>query len=266
MRKAIFFDIDGTLINSFGGRKDISPRVKKSLRLLQKEGHYIFIATGRPYAFLDEVIRDFGFDGYILANGAHVMVNEKTIHSQSMEEKFVKSFVSMLDKNKIEYVLEDEKNSYLKPSQKNFADFFEKIGILEECFKPEYELDSLQVHKIEVLCPTSKILNDCIEFISEYPQYNYCNSIHPTHLEVYLKENHKASGILKAIDYLDIPIEQTYAFGDGMNDIEMLSTVGCGIAMGNASSEVKKYAKQITEGVDCDGVASGIEKYVLNAI
>ena len=72
----------------------------------------------------------------------------------------------------------------------------------------------------------------------------------------------KAHGILKVLDILNIPIEDSYAFGDGINDIEMLSTVGCGIAMGNASDEVKKYAHKVTESVHDDGVAVGIKEYV----
>ena len=81
--------------------------------------------------------------------------------------------------------------------------------------------------------------------------------------ELYAKKNTKASGIIKALEILNIPIENSYAFGDGNNDIEMLSTVGCGIAMGNASDEVKGHAKVVTDTVQNDGVASGIEKYIL---
>lgn len=83
-------------------------------------------------------------------------------------------------------------------------------------------------------------------------------------LEIYLKERDKAAGILEALSYLNIPIEQTYAFGDGTNDIEMLETIGCGIAMGNASDEVKKYANVITGTITNDWVSIGIEKYILN--
>ena len=54
-------------------------------------------------------------------------------------------------------------------------------------------------------------------------------------LELYLKKNTKGTAILKAIEYLGIPIENTFAFGDGKNDIEMLSTVGCGMAIGESS-------------------------------
>ena len=68
MKKAIFFDIDGTLIECFGGIVDMSEKVKNAIYSLQKKGHYVFIATGRPYAFLSQAILDFGFDGFILAN------------------------------------------------------------------------------------------------------------------------------------------------------------------------------------------------------
>lgn len=93
-------------------------------------------------------------------------------------------------------------------------------------------------------------------------EYGYFSSVSEKAYEIYLKRNTKAHGILKVLDILNIPIENSYAFGDGINDIEMLSTVGCGIAMGNASDEVKKYAHKVTESVHDDGVAVGIKEYV----
>ena len=108
MKKVIFFDIDGTLIDSHNGKKDISSRVKQSLRDLQRRGHYVFIATGRPYAFLSKVIREFGFDGYVLANGAHVIVDGKKIHSKAIDNGILKNLVSHLGNKNLEFVLEDE--------------------------------------------------------------------------------------------------------------------------------------------------------------
>ena len=92
--------------------------------------------------------------------------------------------------------------------------------------------------------------------------YNYIHSEEKS-FELYSKTNTKASGILKVLEYLNIPLENSYAFGDGKNDIEMLSTVGCGIAMGNASDEVKNYAKKVTETIQNDGIALEIEKFIL---
>ena len=77
MKKAIFLDIDGTLIDCMDGIKDITPNVKKAIKKVQEKGDYAFISTGRPYALLDKNILDFGFDGFILANGAHVIINNK---------------------------------------------------------------------------------------------------------------------------------------------------------------------------------------------
>ncbi len=236
------------------------------LCLLQQEGHYVFIATGRPYAFLDKHILEFGFDGYILMNGPQVIINDQMIHSKPMDNQFMRKLVEMFENKGIQYVLEDDKHCYLDEKSKDFYSFYERINIPRDCFKCKYDAKQLDVYKVEVFCPSEDILNECIEFIKQYPEYGYFHSIHCTHLELYFKESHKASGILKVLEYLNIPIENSYAFGDGVNDIEMLSTVGCGIAMGNASDEVKKYAKKVTDTVCNDSVAVGVEKYILNCM
>ena len=264
MKKVIFFDIDGTLIDSHNGKKDISSRVKQSLRDLQRRGHYVFIATGRPYAFLSKVIREFGFDGYVLANGAHVIVDGKKIHSKAIDNGILKNLVSHLENKNLEFVLEDETCVYAYENYEKIWPFYEQYGILKDYFMLDYEVDQVNAFKIEVLCPKPEDLEYCIEFLKNHEEYTYCHSVHPTHLEIYLKENHKATGILKVLDYLNISIENTYAFGDGSNDIEMLETVGCGIAMGNASDEVKKYANVVTDIVANDGIVSGVEKYILS--
>ena len=94
MRKAIFLDIDGTLIDCMGDIKDITSNVKKAIKKVQEKGDYVFVATGRPYALLDKNILDFGFDGFILANGAHVIINNETIYSEPIEKEFIKNIVT----------------------------------------------------------------------------------------------------------------------------------------------------------------------------
>ena len=81
---------------------------------------------------------------------------------------------------------------------------------------------------------------------------------------MYSTKNTKASGILKILDHYGIEVKDSYAFGDGKNDIEMLNTVGRGIAMGNASEEIKQHADKVTLSVSEDGVAKGIEKFIFN--
>lgn len=264
MRKAVFLDIDGTLLDCAGQIKTITPNVKKAIRQLQANGDYVFIATGRPYAFLSQEILEFGFDGFILTNGAQVILHNKTIYKEPMEKNFVKQLVQTFEKYDIQYILEGDNDSYMKACYKEFYDFYETFGIFKNKIKGDYNLEEIEVQKVEALCPTKEALAFCLSFLNEHPGYDHFASMDAKSVEIYSKKNTKATGILEALKYLDIPIKQSYAFGDGKNDIEMLEAVGCGIAMGNASDEVKKYADKVTDTVQNDGVAAGIEKYILS--
>ena len=75
-----------------------------------------------------------------------------------------------------------------------------------------------------------------------------------------LKVTRKGTACEYLCQKLNIPKENTYAFGDGENDIEMLHLVGTSIAMGNADDEVKKHASTVTLTVDEDGIADFFEK------
>ena len=88
--KAVFFDIDGTLIE--GTHPDyryMRENVQKAIRKLQEQGHYVFIASGRSLAFLDEKIRNFGFDGYVLLNGSVIFFHDKIIYRAPLKKSFV---------------------------------------------------------------------------------------------------------------------------------------------------------------------------------
>lgn len=263
MKRIVFFDIDGTLIDSMKGIKDISPKVKKAIKEIQECGYYAFIATGRPYAFLPQSILEFGFDGFILANGAHIIIDNKNIYSDAIEKVFIKDFVDELENNNIEYVLQGEKHCYMRKDFNNFHDYLDKIEVSKTYIKDEYNCEDIDVYKVEVLCEDDNIESLCLDIIKKNPQCDYFSSVNKKAIEVYVKNNTKSKAILKVIDILNIPIENTYAFGDGKNDIDMLKKVKYGIAMGNASGEVKLVANHVTDSVYNDGVALGIMKFMV---
>lgn len=265
MRKVIFFDIDGTLINSLGGTMNMTPKVKEAIRRLQAKGHYVFIATGRPYAFISDEIMQFGFDGFILANGAQVILNDKIIFKDKIDKSFVNKAIETFEALGMEYILEDEYYSYMKAEYEAYYKFYLEVGASSQLIKREYDRDTIEVQKIEMRCPTEEAYQICLDFIQAHPDYDYWHSISAKAFELYPRRNTKATGILRLLEHLGVPIENSYAFGDGKNDIEMLGTVGCGIAMGNASDEVKQHAKVVTACVEHDGVATGVEKYILNS-
>ena len=78
--------------------------------------------------------------------------------------------------------------------------------------------------------------------------------------DVNLTNSNKAVGITKLLEKLGIAPDEAVAFGDGLNDIEMLSLVGTGVAMGASSDELKQAANMVTLSAEEDGVAYGLEK------
>ncbi|MBD7912842.1 HAD family hydrolase [Clostridium cibarium] len=261
MKKAIFFDIDGTLMDCLNGITDITDKVKKAIRKLQQKGNYVFIATGRPYAFLNDALYDFGFDGFVLTNGAYVKIKDRCIYKEPIDKELIKELVINFERNNIEYILQGEIYSYIKDEYKKLHSIYDSYSIPKKYLQDDYNLEEVDIYKIEMVCNDKSGIEYCSSLIEG--KLDYIHNEDGGLFELYSKTNSKASGILRALEYLGIPIENSYAFGDGKNDIEMLSTVGCGIAMGNADDYVKSYAKKITDTVQNDGVALEIEKFIL---
>lgn len=262
MKKIIFLDVDGTLIDGSNGMQSMSLRTKMAIRKVQDAGHYVFIASGRPYAFIDKELFSFGFDGFVFMNGAAVMVDHTFIYKKALDKNFINRAIALFEKNNIEYVLQGEKEVYIKQEYKKLHSDFDEYGISKEYFINEYNVAEIDVYKMEMMCEDAKGQEVCKSLRKDNMEYLQ-DPTRGMKFEIYSKTESKATGILKVLQHLKIPIENSYAFGDGKNDIEMLTTVGCGIAMGNASDEVKRCANYVVATVHQDGVADGLEQYVL---
>ena len=68
MTKVLFFDIDGTLTDTHGGLPEIPAGAQRKMKELQERGYLLFLASGRPYAFIPEILTNFGFDGAVNIN------------------------------------------------------------------------------------------------------------------------------------------------------------------------------------------------------
>ncbi|HAX72189.1 MAG TPA: Cof-type HAD-IIB family hydrolase [Firmicutes bacterium] len=263
MKKAIFLDIDGTILDFHNEITSITPAVEKAIRGLQEAGHYVFIATGRPYAFLNPHLLEFGFDGYILSNGAQVLMNNENIYTAGMEVPFVQEFTQALEGRNIEYMLQSHDYSYMKEECTEYYGMLKRMGVSLDMMQTEFQIEDVLTQKMQVLCRDEDEMAFCMSYVEDHPKYAHFHSMGAQQFELYAKNYTKATGILKTLEHLEIPIERSYAFGDEMNDIEMLATVGCGIAMGNASDHVKSFANVVTKSVLEDGVAHGIVEFVL---
>ena len=262
--KAVFFDIDGTLINIMEGRPQMTEPVRRAVRHLHEAGHHTFIASGRPFAYLDPELTQGGdFDGFVLMNGALVLCGGRQVFAAPLPRQTVKDIVALTEQCGVEYILEGAETVYLHPEFSQMFEFCHSIDIDTRPFVREFSLDEIDVYKLEFISREENG-NGLFHRLLAWPgMTGLMDPYHKKNLELYAKSVTKGSGILHALDALGIPRQNSFAFGDGLNDIEMMQTVGTGIAMGNAQPEVKRIAGDVVPSVDEDGVAWGIEHIIL---
>ena len=129
MKKVLFFDIDGTLLNS---KLKIPEGVKRELKRLKEAGHYLFVASGRPLAFISNQIIEAGFNGFVLCNGAHVELNHEIIYENRIPYEKVNDLMNLLESVDCEYDFETATDCYIDPSYKDFIEFFKVCDIRHE--------------------------------------------------------------------------------------------------------------------------------------
>ena len=267
MNKAVFFDMDGTLINLMKEQLHITNPVRDAIFALKKAGHGAFIATGRPYQYLsDEFIQDGLFDGYVLMNGAMVMMGDKVIYDKPLDKRLVRKVVALCDTHNVEYALEGKRDIFIRRNSPMTEDFCRAIKVPLENFVRDFDVNHIDVYKMEFLAKERGGSGVFEKFMAIPELTGVIDRYHGKNMELYAKDETKASGILHVLDYLGIPVEKSYAFGDGMNDIEMMETVGTSLVMENGQKKLKEKADYIVPSVDDDGVMHGIYAYILEGM
>ncbi|BEU87888.1 Cof-type HAD-IIB family hydrolase [Selenomonas sp. TAMA-11512] len=265
MKKAVFFDIDGTLIDAPHGKPDISPASRTAIKKLQREGHYVFIASGRPFGFINSTIVDVGFDGFVQMNGAVVTVHDEIVYEKAIPFATVKELRRIAAEAGADYDLQTPNYIYIQPTFTRLINFYRSIHVPEAYWRHDFDPEEIrEVYKME-FTSQSDLFDQSLfdQFISLPNMTGVSDPNHGANIEIYSKLETKGSGIRHALDYLGIPIENSYAFSDGINDIEMMQTVGHSLVMGNAVKELLPLAETVLPTVAEEGVAWGIEHCVL---
>lgn len=253
MIKAIFFDIDGTLV-SFQTHQ-IPQSTFQSLYALKEKGIKLFIATGRGKDGLD-VLNHFPFDGYITLNGQYCYNQEKIIYENTIQKEDLQILLDYIDKKPFPCGFTEEHTKYF-----NMRD--ERVDMIHEITHnddhPAGDCRHVIDHKIY----------QCMCFINEEEEKEllqhmpHCISSrwHPLFCDVSPIGGTKQNGIDQFLKYYHIDIAETMAFGDGGNDIQMLEHVALSVAMGNANEDVKEIADYVTDSVDEDGITTALQHF-----
>lgn len=264
--KALFFDIDGTLIDPNKGIRNVPESVKSELQRIKSLGHKLFIATGRPKAMLNEDLLSLPMDGYILYNGGVIEVEDKVIYENKMDYKLAKATCDMLEKIGSDYMLETAHHIYIDPAFHELYDFFKELG-MEKMFSQDFDRDEVLHRTIKVEANVKHQDYDLLEHHLEHDfGYMIKNDEHGSDhcFEFYSPTISKALAIERVLNYYQIPKKQSYGFGDGENDIEMFNYVKHSIAMGNASADVMAAADITTDTIENDGLAKILKVLIPN--
>lgn len=268
--KAIFFDIDGTLV-SFDTHR-VLDETRDALRQLRAKGIKIFIASGRHIDSIDK-LTGIVFDGFVLINGTLVMAcgpegatAEQLAHGEATAEQIiyrhpiaredVGRWLDYLDHKPHSTILVAEKRLLL-----NFLDddMRSVMQMLDFPTPPMGDLRSLQDEHIYQIITTFR--NDSDEVILSVLPHCKPQRWHPLFTDIIERDGSKALGIQSLMDYHHLQRDEVMAFGDGGNDVEMLQMVGLGVAMGNARDEVKAHADYVTTSVDDNGIPAALRHF-----
>ncbi len=255
--KALFFDIDGTLIDGNNGIRHIPPGVVTQLERLHDVGHKLVVCSGRPYAMIGEDLRLPLFDAYVMCNGAHVEADGQAIFADRMGTDLARHYVELFEELGMEYMLQTAHHIYLDQDFQTIRDFFASFEA-PDIFTFDFDRDEVLRRTIKLEAHTTeqtyqRMLNH-MEEESSFTAHMDGNGTYNA-FEIYSPTISKAVGIGKVLDHYGVRVEDTYGFGDGINDVEMIRLVGCGVAMGNACDELKAVADEVCGPVTEDGLA-----------
>jgi len=281
-RRIAFLDVDGTLIDS-GER--IAPSTIEAVQTARANGHLVYVSTGRAEPEIYPPIRAIGFDGTISAGGGFATVGEELVVSRTMPEEAVARMVAFYERSGYDFYLQSYGEvhpspgiygrfaQYLRadatstantradvpvvaaaeqhPALRAFADVrpFTLVGIAKSVFVGTDHTAFDRV--VEGLGDDFHVITGTIPHLGRGSG------------EVTLQGVNKGSTILQLLSRLGLDAADAIGIGDSSNDIEMLQVCGTGIAMGNASDEVKAVADEVTTAVLDDGVWNAFRRHGL---
>ena len=254
MIKAIFFDIDGTLV-SFKTH-EISKTTLEALYALREKGVKLFIASGRHLLIMDN-LSGFPFDGYVCMNGSLVFDRGKVIYSHPLDQADAASVIDLAETGQIPCVLFTEKNVAMNCRTERTEQLFRMIRL------PEPEYASLMPYKSGPVSQFTIFLDQEREdaLLAPALKHSVTTRWHPEFTDIVPENISKAGGISRVIAGYGIGREEVMAFGDGGNDVEMIEYAGIGVAMGNALPDVRKHADYVTSTVDEDGIVAALRHF-----
>ena len=256
----VFFDYDGTLIDEVDGIFELPDSAKEAITKLRENGYATCVCSGRTKQFSEDV-KDY-FDGYVAGAGAYCELDGEVVLSYEITPKEIEAMREICTPRGIVMLMDGENQSYSDGIGSDTYEFFRYVfHVRDHWVLPWSTEEKCKINKLTFMFHNeedAKIIHREFSSDLEMAQHIRYKFIDATPIGV-----DKGSGIRKIIEYTGIPLENTYCFGDGDNDLPMVKTVGNPIIMGRHYAGLEPYAKFTTDLVKNDGIKKGLEHFGL---
>lgn len=243
--KIAFFDVDGTLVTK---NKPVSPRIVATLQRLKENGTMICISSGRSPKQIPKL--DVKFDALVTFNGSYCFNEKETILNTPLKKQDMKLVIENAKKISRPVAVATKDRIAANGMDEDLKEYFAFGGTIPAVAEDFDQIVEKQtVYQMMVSCRKADYdtLMQGVKGAKITAWWDRAVDIIPT-------SGSKGVAIKKVLDYYHIPASEAIAFGDGGNDIEMLKAVGHGIAMGNATDNVKAIADDVCGSVQDDGI------------
>lgn len=254
--RAIFFDIDRTL---YDHRSDfVPPSTLAAIAALRARGIVPAIATGRGYAALPPRIAQLVASGEIAlvvsSNGQYNRLGDRVLSAHPLPVADIESLIRAFRAHDWEYTFVSER--HMAAGRSRGSSHRVLRGYPCYIVAPDYFREHA-VHQIVVLVPEAEEAALQTILADHGGRYRSVRS-HASAVDLLHADGSKARGIADACAALGFAPQETMAFGDGLNDVEMFAAVGCAVAMGDACDALKAVASHITGTLEEDGIARAL--------
>ena len=269
MNKLLAINLDGTLVTD---DKQLTNRTIETIKKASEKGVKIMISSARAFYRLEKYIDalDLRKEGQytICFNGAMIVENAigNIVFSKNLEEDEVKEIIELGKKLEVPMMLYAKQMNFVEQIPEILANNKAYKGVnfkIEKFENNDYSKEENYVYRIAFIDKSEKIMDIRNKIPKEIIEKYEITSSVPEYIEFVKKGIKKSEAIKFIMEKYQIKQEEVMAMGDGENDIEMLKFAGLGVAMENASEDVKKVANVVTTSNNEDGVANAIEKYIL---
>ncbi len=259
MKQAVFFDIDGTM---WDHTNFIPQSTIEGIHKLRKNGVHAFVCTGRSRAYVkNPELLNIGFDGIISGCGTMIEYHNEVVFYKKLDQDLIQNTVTFLKEHHAAVIMEGRFQLYVDPE--DFVDDPFIVRLRKELGSSLLPLTGSEADW-EVSKFSCSVEDADMEVLTRRLSADFDLLVHDISvMELVPKGCSKGTGILKICELLDIPVANTYAFGDSANDLPMFEVAGHSIAMGNASAVAKQKASYVTDDLHEDGIYHALEHFGL---